>query len=130
MIFVGVYKQSNYPVSVKKIKESVIETLEDHGVVSDSEVEVAIVGKRKMTEFSREYYKRDSRSRTHPILTFSAVEIKKPFTFPPDGKNHLGEIVISYQAVVDEAKKTGKLIDDVAVALAKHGALHLVGEHH
>jgi ssRNA-specific RNase YbeY (16S rRNA maturation enzyme) len=43
---------------------------------------------------------------------------------------HLGEIVISFPFVVEEARENGKLIDDVAVSLAEHGALHLVGIHH
>lgn len=131
MIQVTVIKQSQYAVDSKKIKETVVKTLEANGIVSDCEVEVAIVGEAKMEELNKEYYKDEVY--VHPIFTFPETESDNtngPFVFPPDGKMHLGEIVISYQQAVEKARETGKLIDEVICELAEHGALHLVGIHH
>ena len=42
----------------------------------------------------------------------------------------MGEIVICYPKVLEEAKLEGKLIDQKAYELVEHGALHLLGFHH
>ncbi|OGM26116.1 hypothetical protein A3D00_01765 [Candidatus Woesebacteria bacterium RIFCSPHIGHO2_02_FULL_38_9] len=121
MISVEVYKQSNFPVSSAKIKKAVTKVLTENGIISDSEVSVAIVGDKKMAELG---YKE------HPVLSYLSTETKKMFVFPPDGKMHLGEIVISFKYAVDESNETGRLIDEIVVDWAEHGAMHLVGKHH
>jgi probable rRNA maturation factor len=131
MIETSVYKQSNYPVSAKKIKDAVKKTFKDNGIVSDSETSVAIVNDKKMLELGRKYLKEDDyEARAHPVLSFPVSEIQGIFVFPPESKIHLGEVVISYPKAVEEAKKSGKLVEEVIVELAKHGALHLIGIHH
>jgi len=57
-------------------------------------------------------------------------EVKSVFIYPPDSTIHLGEIIICYPALVEQSKHEGKLIDEVAVELAKHSAYHLMGVHH
>jgi probable rRNA maturation factor len=127
MITVTVSKQGSLPVNSKKIKDVVKKTLEENGIVSDAEVNVAIVGKAKMDELNKKYYKDEVYE--HPIFTFPEGE-GGDFSFPPDGKIHLGQIVINYPMVVETANEKNKLIDDVACELAIHGCLHLVGIHH
>lgn len=127
MISISVYKQGNYPVNVKKVKDVISKTLTDNGIMSDAVVDVAIVNKTKMDELNEKYYKDEVYE--HPIFTFPDGEGLE-FVMPPDGKLHLGQIVISYPYVLEESKEKGKLIDDVACELAAHGALHLVGIHH
>lgn len=130
MIFVDVKKASGHPVSVKRIKDAVKKTLVEQGIVSDSEVSVAIVGKEKMAQLVEEYYDDEGKGSAHPVLAFPVLEMKSGFVFPPDGKNHLGEIVVSYPSAVDAAKRDNKLVEDVVIALVQHGVLHLVGIHH
>src|SRR6185369_5871668 len=113
MITVSIYKQGNFPVNAKKIKDAVVKTLSDNGILSDCTVDVAIVNEKKMDELNEKYYK--DKVYEHPVFTFPANE-GDPFVFPPDGKMHLGEIVISFPFVVEEARENGKLIDDVAVS--------------
>jgi probable rRNA maturation factor len=128
MITVNVTKQSSFPVKATKVKKVVTDTLVQNGIVSDAVVNVAIVGQKKMDELNQEYYK--DKIFEHPVFTFPEHEGDGQFVFPPDGKMHLGEIVISYPFVVEEAKETGSLIEDVVCKYAEHGALHLVGIHH
>lgn len=132
MIDITVYKQSDYPVSSTEIKKVVKKTLEEQGIVSDCVVEIAIVSEAKMSQLNKEYYKDEKY--LHPVFTFTENEDIQtpsgPFVFPPDGKMHLGEIVISYPQALEEARTKGKLINEVIAELAQHGALHLVGVHH
>ncbi len=131
MIDITVTKQSNYPVSAAKIKKRIKDTLKAHGIVSDFELSVAIVGDAKMDELVRAHYKDDPQMLyDHPILTFPDNEIPGKFEFPPDDLNHLGEIIISYPSAAAEANQSGRLIDDVICELAEHGSLHLLGVHH
>lgn len=128
MIDVTIYKQSNFAVSAKKIKDIVKKTLTENGIVSDADVEVAIVSRETIDKLNKKYYKDEIYE--HPIFTFPETLDNNEFSFPPDEKIHLGEIVISYPLAVDEAREKNKLIDDVICELAEHGSLHLVGIHH
>ncbi|HEX6976793.1 MAG TPA: rRNA maturation RNase YbeY [Patescibacteria group bacterium] len=132
MIDITVFKQSDYPVSAAEIKKVVKKTLVENGIVSDCVVEVAIVSDAKMDELNKNYYKDEEYM--HPVFTFPETENSQtpsgPFVFPPDGKLHLGEIIISYPQAVERSRETGKLINEVISDLAQHGALHLVGIHH
>ena len=130
MIDISVYKQGNYPIGVKKIKDTVKQTLESQGVVSDSQVEIAIVGQKKMAELIKEFYREDKDLYAHPVLSFPASETQGQFVFPPDGKIHLGEVVVSYPLALEITKKENRLIDEVVSELVEHGMLHLLGIHH
>ncbi|KKT66055.1 MAG: hypothetical protein UW61_C0032G0006 [Candidatus Curtissbacteria bacterium GW2011_GWC1_44_33] len=115
MIKVNVKKQSNYPISSTKIRKNLKDFLASHGIVSDAEVSVALVGENKMLEIGKKYLKDKS---LHNVLSFTADEIDSKFVFPPDGVIHLGEIIVCYPVAFEEAK------------LIEHGALHLLGIHH
>jgi probable rRNA maturation factor len=129
MLKVNVYKQSNYPINPKKLKIFLGELFFSKGVVSDAEVSVAIVGENKMLALAKKYLKEHGRL-AHNVLSFTPEETGKAFAYPPDGLVHLGEIVICFPKVVEEAKKEGVLIETKALELIKHGALHLLGIHH
>ncbi len=131
MITVNIYKQSNYPVSAKKVKDAVANTFLENGVQSEAEASVAIVSHNKMIEYAKTYLKEtEDEAKDHPVLSFPTSELEGPFQFPPDKTLHLGEIIVSYQKAVEAAKKENKLVDEVVAELACHGALHLVGIHH
>jgi probable rRNA maturation factor len=127
MIKVSVTKQSNYPVNVLVIKKKLSEFLAKNGIVSDAEVIVAIVGEKKMLEIGSKYLKD---KRLHNVLSFVPNEVKGRFVYPPDGKIHLGEIIICYPLAVKEAGEENVLTDERVYGLAEHGALHLLGIHH
>jgi probable rRNA maturation factor len=134
MIKVNVTKQSNFPVKSSLIKKRLREFLTKEGIVSDCVVSVAIVGEAKMLEISKKHLKDPPSGEAgkvlHNVLSFTESEIKGSFRYPPDGKIYLGEIIICYPKVVEEAKEEGVLIDKKACELIEHGALHLLGKHH
>jgi len=127
MIKVNLQKQSSYPVNVRALKKTLQDFFASKGIVSEAEVSVAIVGENKMLQLSKIYLKDREK---HSVLAFTPEETKKKFVYPPDGIIHLGEIIICYPFIVGEARKKGKLIDDVLTELAQHSALHLMGIHH
>lgn len=136
MIKVLVSKQSNYPVSSVLIKNKLKKFLKDSKIVSDSEVSVALVSEQRMLELAKMYLKEVS-TIPHNVLSFpssedggSRTKSEDKFTFPPDGKIYLGEIVVCYPKAVEEAKREDKLIKDKVIELVEHGALHLIGIHH
>ncbi|MBI4157879.1 rRNA maturation RNase YbeY [Candidatus Woesebacteria bacterium] len=127
MIKVDVIKQSNYPVSVPRLKKRLADFFVKKGIVSNAEVSLAIVGEKKMLDISKKYLKD---GKVHNVLSFTPDEAKEKFVYPPDGAIHLGEIIICYPLVFEEAKKENRLIEDKVYELVEHGARHLLGEHH
>jgi probable rRNA maturation factor len=127
MIKVLVTKQSNYPVNVAPVKKKLAEFLAKNGIVSDAEVNVAIIGEAKMLSIGTKYLKD---KKLHNVLSFVPGEIKSGFIFPPDGQIHLGEIIVCYPQAVREAKEENVLIDERVYELIEHGANHLLGIHH
>lgn len=127
MIKVYVKKLSNYAVSASHIKKTLRDFLQAHGIVSDTEVTVTFVGKKKMIELAHKYLKENNV--VHNVLSFPYLE-EKGFVEPPRNVIHLGEIVVCYPKVVEEAKEEGCLIEEKVLELVTHGALHLLGEHH
>lgn len=126
MIKIYVKKQSNYPVSTPELKKHLRDFLKDKGIVSDTQVSVALVGERQMLDLAKKYLEDN---RVHNVLSFPADEVKGKFVYPPDGVIRLGEIVICYPRAFEEAKKEGKGIDEKVVELVEHGAMHLMGIH-
>lgn len=128
MIKVYVSKQSNFAVSTPKIKKSLQILLTSEGIVSNADVSVSIVGEGKMLTLAKKYLKENNV--LHNVLSFPLIETKESFVEPPDNIIHLGEIVLCYPKVVEEAKKEGRLIDEKVADLVEHGAMHLLGKHH
>jgi probable rRNA maturation factor len=129
MINVRVHKQSSYPVSTPKIKKALKNFLKKKGIVSDAEVSVAIVGEAKMKNLGEKYLK-ESGEVPHNVLTFTSSEASGNFEEPPDNTIRLGEIVLCFPIIKNEAKEQDKLIDERAIELVEHGAAHLLGIHH
>ena len=128
MLKVGIYKQSNYPVSAVKIRKFLQQYFSKKGISSDAEVSVALVGEKKMLQLSKIYLKDNA---VHSVLSFTENEVAAKFRNPDDKiLLRLGEIVICYAKAFQEAKKENKRIDDKIVELIKHGADHLMGIHH
>lgn len=129
MIKVNVVKQSNFAVDSPELKKAISTFLTKNGIVSDAEVSVAVVGEKKMQEIGKKYL-HEKGYRVHNVFSFTTDELSGKFVFPPDNTIHLGEIVICFPKVVEEAKKDGVLIDEKVRELAEHACWHLLGVHH
>lgn len=130
MITVYVKKQSNYPVSTIRLKKKLKIFFENKGVLSNAQVSVAIVSKKKMLELGKKFLNETPNDPPHNVLSFVPDETKDDFEYPKGQPLDLGEIVVCYPIAFQEAKREKKLIDQKVFELVEHGALHLLGEHH
>lgn len=126
LVTVLLFVESRYKLDRKRVKSTVEQVLGEQHVTGPVEVSIAFVGSRKMKELSAKYKGDGEKDRN--ILTFPLSE-GVPTVMPTD-KLRLGDIVISYPYVIDEAVKQEKLVDDWISELIEHGLMHLLGLHH
>ncbi len=126
MVKIYVTKTCSCPTKSTLIKSSLQSYLQKNGV-NDGEISVAIVGRAKMISLAKKYLK--EKNTVHNVLSFTDSEVSHRFVRPP-GVTYLGEIVICYPKVIEEANLLDKRVDDRVIELAEHGALHLLGIHH
>lgn len=129
MVNVIINCDSRYKVNKMIIQSAVVATLAAHGTRGQAEVEVSIVGDRKMHELNKTYRGIDS---TTDILTFVLEDSasNKGFISYPDNILRLGSIVISHPRAIEDAAMDGKTLDDEVAYLVEHGCKHLLGIHH
>jgi probable rRNA maturation factor len=124
-ISVLIFVESRYKVSRKRIKQIVKNTLDKNEIGGAVEVSVAIVGDRKMRELSKKYKGED---KTRNILSFPQAEGD---SFPVSRDIlRLGDIVLSFPQVINDAVRDEMLVDDKVDQLIEHGLMHLLGLHH
>lgn len=119
-----IFADSRYPVDRKFIRESVVALLVQYGMGSQRVVvEVTIVGNRKIHELNKTYRKIDAPT---DVLSFPLEDMASK----PDGKIHLGDVIVNYPMARDMAVKVNRIVDKIIVELVEHGVKHLLGEHH
>ncbi|MEK6808582.1 MAG: rRNA maturation RNase YbeY [Nanoarchaeota archaeon] len=136
MINIIVSSDPRYNINKAAIKVLVAEFLFRNRIGGKVEVGVTIVGDRKMHELNRKFRGVDA---TTDILSF-ALEDSSPvslqhisrigFVASPDRWLRLGDIVISYPQVVEDASMDGFSVDEEIKNLVEHGLKHLLGVHH
>ena len=138
MLTVNFKTESRFEINREKIKEIIQKTLEAQGMKEEAEIDVTVVGDRKMKELNQEYLGHDE---TTDVLSFplesdtglskrSTMDAPTGFVSPPDGILHLGDIVVSYPQAVMQAAEKNILVDEAINFLVEHGILHLLGIHH
>src|SRR5476651_1353915 len=128
MIQVNLFVQSRYLVDRKRIRKAVEHVLTENKLLS-AQVDVSIVGERKMKELNESKLKHEG---TTDVLSFPQHERHQLDDFPlPEGlPPHLGDIVVSFPEAVNNARKYGKMVDDQICFFIEHGMMHLLGYHH
>lgn len=124
-VTVPIFVESRYKVSRKRIKQTVSKIISKNEISGPVEVSVAIVGDRKMRSLSKKYKGED---KTRNILSFSQTEGDE-IVLPRDVLR-LGDIVLSYPMVINDASRDEMLVDDKVDQLVEHGLMHLLGLHH
>lgn len=135
MVNIVVSSDPRYSINRLAIQAAVLNVLRKNNVSSKVEVEVNIVGDRKMHQLNKDYRKIDS---TTDILTF-ALEDPHPqslqhvprvgFVAAPDQILRLGSIIISYPQVIEDAALDGISVEDEISFLVEYGTNHLLGHH-
>lgn len=128
MVSVIVSSDSRYKINKPAIQNCIINLLASHKITGNVEVEVAIVGDRKMHDLNKHYRKIDD---TTDVLSFSLVESGKGgFVSLPDKTLRLGSIVVSYPQAIVNAMEKAKSVEEEINFLVEHGLSHLLGIHH
>jgi len=137
MLNVLIKASSRYPIRRKKIKETVARVIEMMRVAGDIEVEIEVIGDRKMQQLKRDHLGVDE---TTDVLSFPLIEwekevgsskkISKEEIVGPDGIVRIGNIFVSYPQAQKQANVHHLLIDDEIDQLVEHAMLHLLGVHH
>lgn len=114
---------------IERIVRRVLE-LED--VAPHTELGLLITDSKAIQRLNRIY--RDKNEPTD-VLSFQMTSdrgksTKPSFVSPPDGVRHLGEVVISYQQAIEQAREHHHSIARELVLLIVHGTLHLLGYDH
>jgi probable rRNA maturation factor len=129
MVQVYIHVSPRYLVSKQRIEDQVERSIRELQVSGDVEVSVAFVGRRKIQELNRLFRHKDE---VTDVLSFPLEEYSHGVGFAtyPDGKLHLGDIVICYPVAVENAREYNKLVDDEIDFLVDHSIRHLMGIHH
>ncbi len=124
-ISVLIFVESRYKVNRKRIKKVIESVIAKNEVAGPVEVSIAVVGDRKMRQLSKQYKGED---KTRNILSFSQTE-GESIAVPSDVLR-LGDIVLSFPQVINDAVRDEMLVDDKVDELIEHGLMHLLGLHH
>lgn len=127
---------ARYHVDKVAIQATVLEVLQRYKVTGQVEVGVNVIGDRKMHAINKKYRGIDT---TANILTFALEDPASEnvqllprvgFVAPPDKVIRLGDILISYPQVIEDARFDGVSVDEEMRILVEHGVKHLLGMHH
>lgn len=135
MVNVIISADSRYPVNKLAIQSVVLEILQNHHIGGKLEIGINIVGKRKIHEFNKKYRGIDAPT---DILTFALEDAptnlqhipRVGFVASPDQILRLGDIVLSYPQVIEDASLDGVSVEEEIRTLVEHGMRHLLGIHH
>lgn len=92
--------------------------------IKDAGISVAVVDNKAIKKINRQY-----RNKNKPTDALSFRE-KESAGFPGSAKNFLGEIIISFEKTIEEAKEDKETVEETFKKLLAHGILHLLGYDH
>lgn len=136
MVNIIVSTDSRYPINRLVIQTTVLEVLARHKISGRIEIGISVIGDRKMHQFNKKYRGIDS---TTNILSFALEDLSPQslqhiprvgFVAAPDKILRLGDILISYPQVVEDASLEGISVEEELRFLVEHGVKHLLGVHH
>ena len=87
-----------------------------------SELAILVTDDDKMKDLNQRYRKREG---TTDVLSFPSADGQTP-----EGRKHLGDIVISYERAETQGKQIGHGAEKEIRFLCLHGILHLLGYDH
>lgn len=108
------------------------QVLTTRGIGNDTEMGLVIASQQRIQELNKTYRGKDMPT---DVLSFTMLAEtnnapEAAFTTPPDGINHLGEVIISYPQAVIQAKEHRHSIKMEVTILLIHGIIHLLGYDH
>jgi probable rRNA maturation factor len=134
-IDVGVQVEAPWREAVDEaaLRELAVRVLASEEEAAPVEASVVVTDDETVRELNRRYLGRDEPT---DVLSFPLAEAStqteagEPFVGPPDGVNHLGEVIVSYPTAEKQAREQGHSVDREIAHLVVHGLLHLLGHDH
>jgi len=115
-------------VDAALLRRLVETTLAQEGISAVPVVALYITDDAEVRDLNRRHRGVDA---TTDVLSFPLLDDKtSPFVAPPDGRLHLGDVVVSYPRAVEQAADYGHSVDRELSYLIVHGLLHLLGYDH
>lgn len=129
MITINILADAKFPIDRPKLREHLSEVLRKNRLTEMVEVDVQIVGSRRMSEIHKTYMNIPGPT---DVLSFPLNDPgdDRPFIASPDGILRLGDIVVCYPVAITEALEKQCKVDQQVQFLAEHGLMHLLGFHH
>ncbi len=129
MITINILADAKYPFDRTGLRAHLTKVLAKYRLTERVEIDIQIVGKRKMAEYHKVYMQLDGPT---DVLSFPLNDPgdNRPFISSPDGVLRLGDLVICYSVAVEEALEKQCRVDEQIQFLAEHGVMHLLGFHH
>ncbi len=129
MIQINILADAKFPFDRDALRIHLTKVLAKYRMVSGVEVDLQVVGARKMSELHRVYM---SLPGVTDVLSFPLNDPMddRPFIASPDGVLRLGDIVVCYPEAVKQALEKQCKVDSQIQFLAEHGLMHLLGFHH
>ncbi len=129
MITINILADAKYPFDRTSLRDHLTKVLVKYRLTDNIEIDVQVVGKRKMSELHRVYMQIPGPT---DVLSFPLNDPAddRPFISSPDGVLRLGDLVVCYSVAVEEALEKQCKVDDQIKFLAEHGLMHLLGYHH
>lgn len=106
--------------AIERVAQRAVATI---GVKGSVEISVLVTDDASLRELNRTYRGEDKAT---DVLSFGQ-DGPDMASWPEDAPRMLGDVVISYPRVVEQAQKAGWREDDELLWLVIHGVLHLLG---
>lgn len=92
--------------------------------IKNAAISVAVVDNKTIKKINKKYR---NKNKPTDVLSFSEKDSSR---FPCFFKNFLGEVVMSFEKTVEDAKEDGAAAEQIFKKLLVHGILHLLGYDH
>jgi probable rRNA maturation factor len=131
-INISVEQKLKISLEESRLQRIAVRTLEAEGILLPAEMGLVITDSKTIQKLNRTYRGEDKPT---DVLAFHMIpgmsqESELRFVGPPDGIQHLGEVVISYPQAVRQAQEQGHGVAQELALLIIHGILHLLGYDH
>ena len=127
-LIVDIRADSKFPIDRERLRAALRTAWEAYGISEETHVSVAVVGTRKMAELNQRYRQKQGPT---DVLSFAQQGTERGefgFVIPPGSPLELGDIVMCYPLIIDQAVKLNVLVDERIIESALHGMKHLMGD--
>jgi probable rRNA maturation factor len=112
---------------IELVKNILTEAATLEKVPEGSEISVTFVDAEAIREINRQYRGKDV---TTDVISFALNDDETDLVCGEEIPNLLGDIIVSYPSIIEQAEEYGHSIDRELAFLTVHGFLHLLGYDH